>query len=87
MKCANLNTSISLATLVIARLAQAVWKRARFTVTLKKKRRKILMHEDVFKMTKVKEHYEVYRNGEFFCSADNVVEAAKEIDNAKDGNE
>lgn len=43
------------------------------------------MHEDVFKMTKVKEHYEVYRNGEFFCSADTPVEAAMEIDSAKGG--
>ena len=45
------------------------------------------MHEDVFNMKKVKEHYEVYRNGEFFCSADNAIEAAKEIDSAKDENE
>ena len=41
------------------------------------------MHEDIFKMNKVKEHYEMYRNGEFFCSADTPVEAAQEIDKAK----
>ena len=26
-------------------------------------------------------HYEVYIDGKFYCSADNVVEAAKEIEN------
>lgn len=31
----------------------------------------------------VRGHYEVYINGEFYCSADNMTEAAKEIENAK----
>ena len=26
-------------------------------------------------------HYEVYINGEFFCSADNWTEAVKEVEN------
>ena len=38
------------------------------------------MNEDVFKMVKVKEHYEVYCNDEFYCSADTPVEAAMEIE-------
>ena len=28
-------------------------------------------------------HYEVYINGEFYCSTDSMHEAAKEIENAK----
>lgn len=32
------------------------------------------------KIIAVKEHYEVYLDGEFFCSADNAIEAAKEIE-------
>jgi len=38
------------------------------------------MSDNCFTMTKVKEHYEVYIDGEFYCSADNPVEAAKEIE-------
>ena len=41
------------------------------------------MNDNYFTMTKVKEHYEVYINGEFYCSADNPVEAAQEIENAR----
>lgn len=33
-----------------------------------------------FEIIPVKEHYEVYLNGEFFCSADTESEAAKEIE-------
>lgn len=35
------------------------------------------------KIVHVKDHYEVYINGEFYCSADTVVEAAKEIENER----
>ena len=41
------------------------------------------MTDGQFTMTKVKEHYEVYINGEFYCSADNPIEAAKEIEEAR----
>ena len=41
------------------------------------------MSEHNIKMEKVKEHYEVYINGEFYCSADNPVEAAREIEEAR----
>ena len=30
-----------------------------------------------------KGHYEVYINGKFYCSADNMQEAAKEIENVR----
>lgn len=33
------------------------------------------------KIVHVQDHYEVYIDGKFYCSADNVVEAAKEIEN------
>lgn len=36
------------------------------------------MNED-YKITPVREHYEVYLNGEFFCSADTYREAENEI--------
>ena len=36
-----------------------------------------------YKIIPVKEHYEVYRNGKFYCSADNPVEAANEIENIR----
>lgn len=32
-----------------------------------------------YEIKHVKDHYEVYINGEFYCSADNMVEAANEI--------
>lgn len=35
------------------------------------------------KIVHVQDHYEVYIDGEFYCSADTVVEAAKEIENGK----
>ena len=38
---------------------------------------------DEYKVIKVKEHYEVYCNGEFYCSADTPVEAAKEIEDIR----
>lgn len=31
----------------------------------------------------VKGHWEVYLNGEFFCSADSYLEAAREFDKAR----
>lgn len=31
----------------------------------------------------VNDHYEVYIDGKFYCSADTVTEAAKEIENVK----
>lgn len=34
----------------------------------------------MYKIIHVKEHYEVYCNGEFFCSADTIREANNEID-------
>ena len=33
-----------------------------------------------YKIVPVHEHYEVYLNGKFFCSADTLTEAAKEIE-------
>ncbi len=38
------------------------------------------MHDDEYTILPVMEHYNVYHNGKFICSADNVVEAAKEIE-------
>ena len=32
-----------------------------------------------YDIVNVNGHYEVYINGKFYCSADNTVEAAKEI--------
>lgn len=32
-----------------------------------------------YEIKHVKDHYEVYINGEFYCSADNMIEAANEI--------
>lgn len=32
------------------------------------------------KIINVNGHYEVYINGKFYCSADNTVEAAKEVE-------
>lgn len=33
-----------------------------------------------YRIVNVNGHYEVYINGGFYCSADNMVEAAKEIE-------
>lgn len=33
-----------------------------------------------FDILRVREHFEVYINGEFLCSADTYTEAAKEIE-------
>jgi hypothetical protein len=38
------------------------------------------MVNEEYKIVRVKEHYEVYKNGEFCCSADTLVEAAQEIE-------
>ena len=38
------------------------------------------MVNDEYKVIRVKEHYEVYKNGTFYCSADTPVEAAMEIE-------
>ena len=40
-------------------------------------------YDDTFKIVRVREHYEVYYNGKFFCSADTPMEAAKEIEKAR----
>lgn len=42
---------------------------------------------DNFKILHVNEHYEVYRNGNFFCSADTYSEAIREIDEELFGKE
>lgn len=36
--------------------------------------------EEEYKVVRVREHYEVYKNEEFYCSADTLVEAAQEIE-------
>lgn len=46
--------------------------------TLSKGKELIMSAE--YKIIAVKGHYEVYRDGEFFCSADNHLEATKEIE-------
>ena len=38
---------------------------------------------DIYKIILVNGHYEVYRHGKFYCSADTKSEAEKEIENAK----
>ena len=38
------------------------------------------MTNDEYKVIRVKGHYEVYKNDEFYCSAETIVEAAKEIE-------
>lgn len=40
------------------------------------------MPEDI-NIIPVHDHYEVYIDGEFYCSADSVVEAAKEIEDVQ----
>ena len=40
------------------------------------------MNEE-YSVVRVKEHYEVYKNGEFYCTTDNVIEAAQEIEAIK----
>lgn len=35
----------------------------------------------MFEIKPVREHFEVYHNGKFFCSADTYVEAEREIEN------
>ena len=42
------------------------------------------MHDDEYTILPVMEHYEVYHNGNFICSADTVVEAAKEIESMRE---
>lgn len=36
---------------------------------------------DETKIIHVNDHYEVYIDGKFYCSADSVVEAANELEN------
>ena len=36
-----------------------------------------------YKIIHINDHYEVYLNGKFYCSADTKSEAEKEIENAK----
>lgn len=38
------------------------------------------MVNEEYKVIRVKEHYEVYCNDEFYCTADTPVEAAQEIE-------
>lgn len=33
-----------------------------------------------YRIVNVNGHYEVYINGEFYCSADNTIEATKEVE-------
>ncbi len=33
-----------------------------------------------YRIVNVRGHYEVYINGEFYCSADNMAEATKEVE-------
>lgn len=33
-----------------------------------------------YKIVPVRDHYEVYINGQFYCSVDNVTEAEREIE-------
>ena len=42
---------------------------------------------DNFKIFSIDGHYEVYRNGNFFCSADTYTEAVREIDEELCGKE
>ena len=37
------------------------------------------MRDFVYSSSKKDDHYEVYINGEFYCSADTIEEAANEI--------
>ena len=37
------------------------------------------MEDCVYSINKKDDHYEVYINGEFYCSADTIEEAANEI--------
>lgn len=41
------------------------------------------MHE-TYKIVHVNGHYEVYIDGKFYCSADTLTEAVKEIENEKE---
>ena len=44
------------------------------------------MYDEEYKIIPVMEHYEIYHNGNFYCSADNVIEAAKEIETIRSDN-
>lgn len=39
------------------------------------------MHDNEFKIIPVNGHFEIYLNGNFYCSADSVTEAEKEAEN------
>ena len=41
------------------------------------------MENNTYKIIPVMEHYEVYYNGEFYCSAVTIQEAESEINNTK----
>lgn len=41
------------------------------------------MKSSTYKIIHVNDHYEVYYNGEFYCSADTIQEAESEINNTK----
>lgn len=38
-----------------------------------------------YDIIKTRDHYKVYINGEFYCTADNIVEAANEISKYESG--
>ena len=40
-----------------------------------------------YQIIQVKGHYEIYINGEFYCSADSLSEAQSEIKDLQSGNE
>ena len=40
---------------------------------------------DTYNIEPVRDHFEVYKNGNFMCSADTVVEAANEVDKDRYG--
>lgn len=42
---------------------------------------------NTYRIERVDEHYEVLINGRFYCSADTVMEAAKEIEAYKEAEE
>jgi hypothetical protein len=38
-----------------------------------------------YRIVNVRGHYEIYINGKFYCSADNMTEATKEIERYEQG--
>lgn len=39
----------------------------------------------IYDIIPAKGHFEVYIDGEFYCTADDIIEAAREIDEYKEG--